>query len=156
MKQLISTINDDEKSNQFYYNKMLTDFETETRYEELKKKQRNKWKAESVKYLERVFNMKEKKEDMYKNKINKYKNDIHKKELGIKNRLNQNKITKNEERQHSMDITLKKEQNAKQTYNRKLELDEKQRKKNEKKVLQKCKIYIILFFLISKIIKREK
>ena len=35
MKQLILTIENDENSNKYYYNKMLSDFETESRNEEI-------------------------------------------------------------------------------------------------------------------------
>ena len=71
MKQLISTLERDEFSNKYYYNKMLSDFEMESRHEEIKRKKRNKWRAESQKYIERVNNMKEKKHEMYLKKMNK-------------------------------------------------------------------------------------
>ena len=58
---------------------MLSDFEMESRHEEIKRKKRNKWRAESQKYQERVLNMKEKKEEMYKTKMNKLQKDIKKK-----------------------------------------------------------------------------
>ena len=37
MKQLIKTLEHYEYSNQFYYNKMLSDFEMESRYNSLKR-----------------------------------------------------------------------------------------------------------------------
>ena len=46
---------------------------------------------------------------------------------------------KEEERKHSLDIILKKEQSARDTYNRKLKMDEQEREENEKKILSKCK-----------------
>ena len=58
---------------------MLADFETESRHEDILRKQRNKWRAESLKYRERVHNMKEKKEEMYSTKMDKLQKDIKKK-----------------------------------------------------------------------------
>ena len=68
MKQLIDTLERDEYSNKYYYNKMLSDIEMESRHEDILRKKRNKWRAESLKYIERVQNMKEKKQEMYANK----------------------------------------------------------------------------------------
>ena len=139
MKQLISTIERDQNSNKYYYNKMLADFETESRHEDILRKKRNKWKAENIKYLERVQNMKDKKEELYSNKMNKLQKDIQKKEKDIQNRLYQNKKQKEAERKHSLEIILRKETNARDTYNRKLIRDEQEREENEKKILAKCK-----------------
>ena len=139
MKQLISTLERDEFSNKYYYNKMLSDFEMESRHEEIKRKKRNKWRAESQKYIERVNNMKEKKHEMYLKKMNKLQKELNKKEKEIKNRIEHNKLMKEEERKHSLDIILKKEQSARDTYNRKLKMDEQEREENEKKILSKCK-----------------
>ena len=79
MKQLLSTLERDENSNKYYYNKMLTDFEMENRHEEIIRKKKNKWRAESQKYIEKVQNMKEKKQEMYINKMNKLQKDLKKK-----------------------------------------------------------------------------
>ena len=76
MKQLIDTLERDEYSNKYYYNKMLSDFEMESRHEDILRKKRNKWRAESLKYIERVQNMKEKKQEMYANKMNKLQKEI--------------------------------------------------------------------------------
>ena len=108
MKQLIATLERDEFSNKYYYDKMLSDFEMESRHEEIMRKKRNKWRAESQKYIERVHNMKEKKEEMYVNKMNKLQKDIKKKEKEIKNRIEQNKRIKEAERKHSLDTKRKK------------------------------------------------
>ena len=53
MKQLIKTIEQDEYSNKYYYNKMLSDFELESRYNALIRSKKNKFRSESLKYLER-------------------------------------------------------------------------------------------------------
>ena len=50
---------------------------------------------------------------------------------------------KEAERKHSLEIILKKEKSARDTYNRKLKRDEQEREENEKKILAKCKQYTI-------------
>ena len=60
MKQLIKTLQQDENSNKYYYDKMLSDFELEARYNSIVRSVRNKWRNESQKYFERLHNMKEK------------------------------------------------------------------------------------------------
>jgi hypothetical protein len=65
--------------------------------------------------------------------------DIKKKEKDIQNRLYQNKKQKEAERKHSLEIILRKETNARDTYNRKLIRDEQEREENEKKIMEKCK-----------------
>ena len=143
MKQLLATLERDENSNKYYYNKMLADFEMESRHEEIIRKKKNKWRAESQKYIEKVQNMKEKKEEMYINKMNKLQKDLKKKEKEIKNRIEQNKRAKEAERKHSLEIILQKEKSARDTYNRKLKMDEQEREENERKILAKCRyIYI--------------
>lgn len=66
MKQLIKTLQQDENSNKYYYDKMLSDFELEARYNSIVRSVRNKWCNESQKYFERLHNMKEKKRKLYK------------------------------------------------------------------------------------------
>ena len=139
MKQLISTLQKDENSNKYYYNKMLADFEMESRHEEILRKKKNKWRAESQKYIERVQSMKEKKAEMYLRKMNKLQKDLKKKDSEIKNRIEQNKKAKEAERKHSLDIIIKKEKSARETYNRKLKMEEEEREENERKLLEKCK-----------------
>ena len=64
----------------------------------------------------------------------------------IQNRLDQNKRQKEAERKHSLDIILKKEKSARDTYNRKLKKDEQEREENERKILAKCKYIDIFYF----------
>ena len=142
---------------------MLADFETESRHEDILRKQRNKWRAESLKYKERVHNMKEKKEEMYSTKMDKLQKDINKKEKEIKKRLDQNKKAKEEEKKRNIELILKKEKNAKDAYNRKLLREEQEREENEKKILEKCKLnkfliykYILFFYLVETFKERNE
>ena len=83
MKQLLKTIEQDEYSNKYYYDKMLSDFEMESRYNSIMRAIKNKWRSESLKYIERVHNMKEKNEENFMNRINRLQKSIDNKEKAI-------------------------------------------------------------------------
>ena len=88
--------------------------------------------------------MKERKEYIYNEKINKLINQMNQKDEEIKNQIYLNKKLKEENRLKSLKNFLEKEKNVRETYNKKLYLDEKEREQVEKRILTKC-IYIILY-----------
>ena len=135
MKQLIKTIEQDEYSNKYYYNKMLSDFELESRYNALVRSKKNKFRSESLKYLERVHHMKEKTEENFINR----KKSLDEKNLKIKKRKMENQKLKEEIKRQSHELFSEKEKKAKDTYNRKLKMDEIERVNNEKKLIDKSK-----------------
>ena len=51
MKQLLKTLQHDENCNKYYYDKMLSDFELEARYNTIVRSIKNKWRNESMKYM---------------------------------------------------------------------------------------------------------
>ena len=134
MKQLIKTIEQDEYSNKYYYNKMLSDFELESRYNALIRSKKNKFRSESLKYLERVHHMKEKTEENFINRINTLQKSLDEKNLKIKKRKMENQKLKEEIKRQSHELFSEKEKKAKDTYNRKLKMDEIERVNNEKKI----------------------
>ena len=146
MKQLIKTLEHDEYSNQFYYNKMLSDFEMESRYNALRRSLKNKFRSESLKYLERVHHMKEKTEENYINRINTLQKSLDEKQLKIKNRKLLNQKLKEEIKRQSHELSSEKEKKAKDTYNRKLKMDEFERTNNERKLIDKSKKNIFINF----------
>ena len=87
MIQLLNTIENEENSNKYYYNKMLADFELESRYNSIVKAIKKKWRSESLKYLERVHHMKEKNEENFINRINRLQKSLNEKDFQIKKRL---------------------------------------------------------------------
>jgi hypothetical protein len=139
MKQLLKTIEQDEYSNKYYYDKMLSDFEMESRYNSIMRAIKNKWRSESLKYIERVHNMKEKNEENFMNRINRLQKSIDNKELKIKNRLKENQKSKEEIKKQSHDLFSEKEKRAKDTYNRKLKMDEFERTNTERKLIDRSK-----------------
>lgn len=140
MKQLIKTLQQDENSNKYYYDKMLSDFELEARYNSIVRSVRNKWRNESQKYFERLHNMKEKNEENYIKRITLLKKSLNEKDNKIKNKIKENNLIKEEERKHSHDVFSQKEKRARDTYNRKLQMDEEERTENERKLLDHSKL----------------
>lgn len=134
---MIKTIKQDEDTNKYYYDKMISDFELESRHNTLIKANKKKWRSESLKYLERVHNMKEKNEENFNNRIDRLQKSINAKDIKIKNKLIENKKNKEQERKHSHDIFSQKEQRARDTYNRKLQMDEDERTENERKLMHR-------------------
>ena len=139
MKQLLKTIEQDEYSNKYYYDKMLSDFEMESRYNSIMRAIKNKRRSESLKYIERVHNMKEKNEENFMNRINRLQKSIDNKDLKIKNRLKENQKSKEEIKKQSHDLFSEKEKRAKDTYNRKLKMDEFERTNTERKLIDRSK-----------------
>ena len=137
MKQLLKTIQQEEDCNKFYYDKMISDFEMEARYNAIIKAAKKKWRSESLKYMERVHNMKEKKEEYYTNRINRLQKSLNDKIQKINQKKSENDLIKGEERKHSHDLFSKKEQRARDTYNRKLIMDEEVITENERKLINR-------------------
>ena len=140
MKQLLKTLQHDENCNKYYYDKMLSDFELEARYNTIVRSIKNKWRNESMKYMERVHNMKEKNEENFINRIKRLQKNMNDRNNKIKNKIKENEKIKEEERKHSHDLFSQKEKRARDTYNRKLQMDEEERTENEKKLLKRSKL----------------
>jgi hypothetical protein len=118
---------------------MLSDFELESRYNNIKRVLKNKWRSASLKYLARVNNMREKTEETFNKKMTKLQEGLDNKDKNIKQRMEQNQRNKEQERKHSHDMFSKKEKRARDTYNRKLKMDEEERTENEKKLVDRSK-----------------
>jgi len=139
MKQLIKTIEQDEYSNKYYYNKMIADFELESRYNSMMRAIKNKWKSVSLKYIQHAQNMKEKTEENYINKMTNLQKSLDDKEYKIKKKISENQRIKEEVKKQSHELFSEKEKRAKETYNRKLKMDEFERKNNEMKLMNRSK-----------------
>ena len=139
MKQLIKTIEQDEYSNKYYYNKMIADFELESRYNSMMRAIKNKWKSVSLKYIQHAQNMKEKTEENYINKMTNLQKSLDDKEYKIKKKISENQRIKEEVKKQSHEFFSDKEKRARETYNRKLKMDEFERKNNEIKLMNRSK-----------------
>lgn len=76
-------LEDHERINQYDYNKMLKNFETEARRMKILRGIQKKWRIKSCKHDEKVEEMKEKTEEAYRKKQREFKNKLQKKEETI-------------------------------------------------------------------------
>ena len=139
--ELIGTLKQAEKSNEYDYNKMLKDFQSEERYQTFARKTRNKWKSENKKYLIRLEQMKEKKEENYTIKRNNFLNEHLKKQKDIERQLYKTRISKQGEWKINSQIMKRKEEQAKEKQRKKIERDEEERLNVENQLCAKSKIY---------------
>ena len=139
--ELIGTLKQAEKSNEYDYNKMLKDFQSEERYQTFARKTRNKWKSENKKYLIRLEQMKEKKEENYTIKRNNFLNEYLKKQKDIERQLYKTRISKQGEWKINSQIMKRKEEQAKEKQRKKIERDEEERLNVENQLCAKSKIY---------------
>ena len=123
--------------NKYDYDKMISDFESESRYNSIIKANKKKWRSESLKYLEQVHHMKERNEENFNNRINRLQKSLNDKDIKIKNKLIENKKNKEQERKDSHALYSQKEKRARDTYNRKLQMDEDERTQNERKLIKR-------------------
>ena len=130
-------------SNEYDYNKMLEDFESEERYLNRIKKIKNKWKSENKKYNERLEHMKEKKEEYYNNKRNNLLKEYEQKQKEIENQLFKSKVSKESLRKKQIEILTQKESQAKEKKILKLKRDEKERLEIQTQISLKSKFYIL-------------
>ncbi len=130
-------------SNEYDYNKMLEDFESEERYLNRIKKIKNKWKSENKKYNERLEHMKEKKEEYYNNKRNNLLKEYEQKQKEIENQLFKSKVSKESLRKKQIEILTQKESQAKEKKILKLKRDEKERLEIQTQISLKSKYYIL-------------
>ena len=144
MKQLLNTVDNAKNTNLYDYNKMMSDFEVETRYEDRLKKLKNKWKNENKKHRETVELMKERREERYNEKRAKLMNELDKKNLNIRKKLNENRAIKEAELNKNIEELLEKEKRAKTKYKTRLIKEEKERLKNEQETFLKRKKIILI------------
>ena len=87
---------------------MIEDFELEQRYLKTVQNTKNKWQKENKKYLERVEQMKEKKEENYLNRRNMLIKQIDKKQQDIENKLYRIRESKEGQRKKHLKLMQKK------------------------------------------------
>ena len=116
---------------------MLEDFELEQRYLKTIQTVKNKWQSENKKYLERVEQMKEKKEENDTNRRNSLLKEYNKKQKEIENKLYKIRESKEGERKKLLLMLQQKEELALMRKKRKEEKEEKQRLKYETQIITK-------------------
>ena len=143
--ELLGALKQAEQSNEYDYNKMMKDFKFGERYQNAIRKTRNKWKSENKKYLIRLEQMKEKKEESYKAKRNNFINEYLRRQKDIEKQLYRTRISKQGDwKKNSLKMEKKNEQ-AKEKQRKKIERDEKYRLNIESQISSKSKKKIIKY-----------
>ena len=122
---LITTAN----VNKYDYDAMIKDLETSTRHEDLLKKMKKKWQAESKKYKENVQHMKEFQEETYQKKNNDLIKKLKKKDQILLTALKNNQQSKMKERQKMIESMMEKEKKSRENVQNFLAKQEKDRQK---------------------------
>lgn len=125
--------------NKYDYDKMIKDFKSEENYLNNIRKTKNKWKNESKKYLLKLEQMKEKKEENYNHKRNALLKEYLKKQKDIERQLYRTRISKQGGWQLNSQLMKKKEVLAKEKQKKKNERDERERLEIENHILSKSK-----------------
>ena len=142
--KLINTLKLAESTNEYDYNKMIEDFELEQRNLKTMQNNKNKWEKENKKYLEKVEQMKEKKEENYLTRRNRLLTEFDKKQNQIEKQLFKIKESREGESKKHIKMMRRKEYLAQIRKKRKEEKEENNRLKYETQIFTKCNLYIYI------------
>ena len=129
--------------NEYDYQKMLEDFELESRHNKILKGIRDKWKSLSAIHNEKVEEMKIKTEKMFLKKDKEFKQKISRKEEIIKKQLEMKDKLLSEEKKRREEITKKKVDNVQKNLEDFKNMEEKRRLIVEKEIFEKSKYFYL-------------
>ena len=136
--------------NNYDYQKMIKDFETNLRCENHFKKLRKKWEEEGKKYLTSLEHMKEYKEETFKKRNRDLINKLNQKESLLITSLENKQKIKKKEKEEAISQLIEKERLAKENVEKYMEEQEKLRLIFEQETQKKC-TFINLLNIFSKI-----
>ena len=128
-----------EKINDFDYNRMIKDFETNARHEDHLKKIKKKRAAEMKKYNEAIQHMKELREETYQRKNKELKNKLNKKEQLLITALENKQKEQMKEKERAIAEMIEKENQARKNVEKFMEQQEKNRLQFERDIHDKSK-----------------
>lgn len=128
-----------QRINEYDYKTMMKNFESESRHKKYLNGIKNKWRAASCKYKEKVEFIKMKNEKLNKMRDKEYKRRYLKKENSIKNQLELKKNEKLEEKRRLAEIFKKKNEEAAKNLEKFHKLQEEERIRLEEDTFQKSK-----------------
>lgn len=132
-------LEDQRRINEYDYNKMIEDFELESRHNKILRGIRNKWRSVSAMHDEKVEEMKIKTEKMFKKKDKEFKNKLLMKEQVIKRQLEMKKRMLSEEKKRREMITKKKVDDVNKNLKDFQNMEEQRRLIVEKEIFGKSK-----------------
>ena len=115
------------KVNEFDYNKMMSDFESESRHNKILNGIKQKWRAVSCSYKEKVENIKKLNEKMFQERSRNLLKKLKKKEKSLQMSIQSKQEAKNVEKQKMIEQMALKENEAKLNIQNFLEQQEKER-----------------------------
>lgn len=121
---------------------MISEFEAEARHENFLRQTRNKWHKVNQHIEDTAEMMKERRERIYNEKRKALMKEQKKREENIKKILNFNMDSAYTERQKCLQRIILKEQTVKEKHDRKLSMDEKDRKINEQKTFSRLQLFV--------------
>ena len=132
-------LEDQRRINEYDYNKMIEDFELESRHNKILRGIRNKWRSVSAMHDEKVEEMKIKTEKMFKKKDKEFKKKLLMKEQVIKRQLEMKKRMLSEEKKRREMITKKKVDDVNKNLKDFQNMEEQRRLIVEKEIFGKSK-----------------
>lgn len=130
-------IKNQQRVNEYDYKSMMKNFESESRHKKYLNGIKNKWRAESCKYKEKVELIKIKNEKLNKMRDKAFKKRYLKKENAIKNQLELKHQEKQEEKKKLAEILKKKNEEAAKNLEKFHKMQEEERLKLEEDTFQK-------------------
>ena len=130
-------IKNQQKINEYDYKSMMKNFESETRHKKFLNGIKNKWRAASCRYKEKVALIKIKNEKLNRMRDRAFKKKYLQKENAIKNQLEQKKFEKLEAKRKMAEIIKKKNEDAAKNLEKFHKMQEEERLKLEEDTFQK-------------------
>jgi hypothetical protein len=130
-------IKNQQKLNEYDYKSMMKNFESESRHKKFLNGIKNKWRAISCRYKEKVAFIKIKNEKLNKMRDRAFKKKYLQKENAIKNQLEQKKFEKLEAKRKLAEIIKKKNEDAAKNLEKFHKMQEEERLKLEEDTFQK-------------------
>ena len=132
-------IKNQQRINEYDYRSMMKNFESESRHKKYLNGIKNKWRAASCKYKEKVELIKIKNEKLNRMRDKAFKKRYLKKENAIKNQLELKNHEKMEEKRRLAEILKKKNEDAAKNLEKFHKMQEEERLKLEEDTFQKSK-----------------
>ena len=130
------------KVNEFDYNKMMSDVESESRHNKILNGIKQKWRAVSCSYKEKVENIKKLNEKLFKERSRNLLKKLKRKEKSLQMSIQSKQEAKNVEKQKIIEQMALKENEAKLNIQNFLEQQEKERLQVEQDTELKSIFYI--------------
>ena len=130
-------IKSQQRVNEYDYKSMMKNFESESRHKKYLNSIKNKWRAASCKYKEKVQLIKINNEKLNKMRDKAYKKRYLKKENAIKNQLEIKNQEKQEEKRRLAELLKKKNEEASKNLEKFHKMQEEERLKLEEDTFQK-------------------